>query len=567
VLQNPGITKPAGHVGPADQSGLAQPEPRRFSVAGIPPSGLAFLALTATISLLWSCSRLILWDEFFVLWTDSVSSIGEIVHIERTWPLYADPLAYHLMAHAAIRLFGAGAFAIRIPSLLGFLLMQICLFFFVRRIAGERAGVAALALPAISGWLFYSQEGRSYGLLLGLFGLAIVSWQTATRYETKRAFALIVLAVAIALALNTHYFGVLLLIPLTAAEFFRIFERRRLDLPVLASIGAGSAGILFVVPFMRAAMEFRANHLRHGNVRLQTVGSAFVNLLTCVPQEERTEAILLAIIAISALAVLWGFLRLLRARAIQLPACEAVLLIALCALPFFGYLLASLTSHTFEPRFVVGSLFGTAALLAISLSPAFRREPAWNDALLLLFLSLGVLGVVHILAARISSKHDLSALTVTPQIKQALLSSPSQQLYFQNVEVFEFANYYEPDPDIRSRMTLVYSRDQEMRWNHMDTSSLHATHMRNFTPFKIVPYESLTTQPGDHLFVNYGGDLGPDFTRTDKALAAAHANVKSSTLHFNARSCRFAFFREPRQLRVLHNCSLICRANGQSLLE
>jgi len=37
--------------------------------------------------------------------------------------------------------------------------------------------------------------------------------------------------------------------------------------------------------------------------------------------------------------------------------------------------------------------------------------------------------------------------------------------------------YYEPDANVRSHLALVYSRDEEMRWNHFDTSSLIVLHM------------------------------------------------------------------------------------------
>src|ERR1017187_2030449 len=228
--------------------------------AKLPAAAIIFLILTAAISLLWSHYKLLWGDELFVLHTDRVSSLAQLVRVQRVWPVAIDPLAYHLLAHFAIRLLGAGAFAIRLPSLLGYLLMQICLFFFVRRIAGERAAVFALAFPALTPTLYYSAEGRPYGLLLGFCALTMVCWQAATRRETKRTAALIALAMAIALVLNTHYFGVLLLVPLCAAECCRAFQRRRLDLPMLASIGAGMAGIAFTLPFLKAAAEFRLHN-------------------------------------------------------------------------------------------------------------------------------------------------------------------------------------------------------------------------------------------------------------------------------------------------------------------
>lgn len=101
----------------------------------MPLSGIVFLALTAILSLLWSRSSLLAWDEYLSLWTDRLPSLAQIVHVQRNYPISLDPLFYHMVAHAAIRVFGAGPFAMRLPSLIGFLMMQVCLFFFVRRIA------------------------------------------------------------------------------------------------------------------------------------------------------------------------------------------------------------------------------------------------------------------------------------------------------------------------------------------------------------------------------------------------------------------------------------------------
>jgi hypothetical protein len=499
-----------------------RPQVQRLAIAGIPPAAIVILLLSTAASLLWSHCRLIWGDEFFVLWTDGVPSISQVVHIQRTFPISLDPLAYHALAHVAIRLFGPGAFALRLLSLLGFFLMQICLFVFVRRIAGERAGIFALAFPTLTGTFYYAVDGRPYGLLLGLFALAMVSWQAAARHESKRTVALVTLAAAIALALNTHYFGVLLLVPLGAAECFRSFQRRRLDLPVLASIGAGAAGILGVLPFLKAAAEFGANYYSQGHIDPWKIGSAFVETLTGIPLSDRGEAILLVFLVIASCFVLWSCVRQARGGTVQLPASEAVLLLALGALPFLGFLLARLGSHVFEVRYVLGAVVGITALVAIGLSPLFRRQRAWNDALLLLFSAVAVSCVAHVALAQIQSRAVLSALNLSPEIKAAILASPDKQLYIQHLGLFEFASCYEPDPDLRSRMTLVYSKDQEIHWGHMDMASLIALHMRNFTSFHIVPYESLTTQPGDRIFVNYRGLY---WSWTDQAFAAAHAKV------------------------------------------
>ena len=103
------------------------------------------------------------------------------------------------------------------------------------------------------------------------------------------------------------------------------------------------------------------------------------------------------------------------------------------------------------------------------------------------------------------------------------MDSPSKQLYFQDITSFLVASYYEPDPQIRARMVLVYSEEQELRWLHMDTVSLTALHLSNFTHFTIVPYESVTTQSGDHIFVDF---KTPGWDWTNQAFAATYAIQK-----------------------------------------
>ena len=64
--------------------------------------------------------------------------------------------------------------------------MQVCLFFFVRNMAGDRAGAVAAAFPALTATLFYSAEGRPYGLLLGMYALALLCWQMARAVAGSR---------------------------------------------------------------------------------------------------------------------------------------------------------------------------------------------------------------------------------------------------------------------------------------------------------------------------------------------------------------------------------------------
>jgi len=282
------------------EPGAPGPDPRTRAATSarttrkLPLAAILFLLLTATISLTWTHYKLLSQDEIFSLHTDFLGSISRIIDVQRTTPISLDPLVYHLLSHFSAYPFGPHAFALRFPSFLGYLLMQLCLFFIVRRISGERPAVLALAFPALTATLFYSAEGRPYGLLLGLYALTLLAWQTAIhRPQTLSSFAkgggsasapaqsiriattpggpsfrafakgwgaFLLLATTIGLTLNTHYFGILLLIPLCAAELFRTLHRRRIDIPVVVAIALGMAAVGFPLPFQKATGDFRQPH-------------------------------------------------------------------------------------------------------------------------------------------------------------------------------------------------------------------------------------------------------------------------------------------------------------------
>jgi hypothetical protein len=71
-------------------------------------------------------------------------------------------------------------------------------------------------------------------------------------------------------------------------------------------------------------------------------------------------------------------------------------------------------------------------------------------------------------------------------------------------------------------MTLVYSSQEELRWNHHDTMALTAMHMQHFTGLPIVSYESLKATPAEHIFLlqHSGWDW------TDQAFAAGSARLR-----------------------------------------
>jgi len=485
---------------------------------------ILMIGLTAAVSLLWSHNKLFSQDEMYEFQTDNVPSLRGLLHVQRTSPVSLDPPVYHAFSHMAMRGFGAGEFSQRLPAFLGFLLMQVCLFFLVRRLAGERAGAVAATFPALTATLYYSAEGRPYGFLLGLYALALLCWINAAEATgNSRRWALAGLFIAIAVTLNTHYFGILLVVPLAAAELWKTAERQRFDWPVLAALLMGSAAIVFTLPFMKAAGKFKTHYYNNGSVGLHDITRAyrsiFVNYTSLPMAAQRIWAVVLVIFA---LALVWASWSAWHRQAPRISPASWVLLVVLAALPFAGYLLARYLTHSIEVRYVLGALIAISALLAVASARWLESDAVFSSVMVVMGVLLIAAGAVRIRAERARSAERLATLVLPDQAKHFFHDHPGHRLYVQNMGTFEEDRYYVPDPHVKARITLIYSDDQELRWNRHDTMALTAANLHRFTGLPIEPYEQVRERTGEQIFIlrHTGWDW------TDQALAADGAQVR-----------------------------------------
>jgi 4-amino-4-deoxy-L-arabinose transferase-like glycosyltransferase len=135
------------------------------------------------------------------------SMLARIPQSESTPPLY------YVLAWVWVRIFGAGEAGLRSLSALFGTATIVLLALIARRLAGDRAGLAAAALAAANPLLiWYSQEARAYALLVALCALSL--W--CLLREDWRGWA-----VAAALALATHYFAVFIVVPELAWVLWR----------------------------------------------------------------------------------------------------------------------------------------------------------------------------------------------------------------------------------------------------------------------------------------------------------------------------------------------------------
>jgi mannosyltransferase len=116
------------------------------------------------------------------------------------------PPAYYVVAWAWAKLFGTGEVGLRsLSALFGTATIPIA-FLLGRELVGRRTALIAAALCAFNPLLvWYSQEARSYALMILLTGLSLLAFLRALEEGTARRLAL--WAVAAIAAVATHYFA------------------------------------------------------------------------------------------------------------------------------------------------------------------------------------------------------------------------------------------------------------------------------------------------------------------------------------------------------------------------
>ena len=87
------------------------------------------------------------------------------------------PLGYYLIVRATRILPGNPLVTLRLPSIPGYLITLLGIYWFVRKRFPLTAGLAAVLLLTLCPFREYALEARSYTLLVGFLAISAVLWQ------------------------------------------------------------------------------------------------------------------------------------------------------------------------------------------------------------------------------------------------------------------------------------------------------------------------------------------------------------------------------------------------------
>jgi mannosyltransferase len=180
-------------------------------------------------------------DEVITVMRVIPGSFGQMLHEVKSSE--SNPPLYYVLAWGWTRAFGRDEWGVRsLSALVGTLTVPVG-YAIGRQLSGRRVGLILTALLAFNPMLiWYSQEARSYALLVFFGALSFLFFVRAL--DTRRGRDLAFWAVASALALGSHYFAFFAVGIEAAWLAVALRDRRRVVLPALVAVGAAGAALL-----------------------------------------------------------------------------------------------------------------------------------------------------------------------------------------------------------------------------------------------------------------------------------------------------------------------------------
>jgi len=428
----------------------------------------------------WLSAEKLLWyDEIFTYHTTLQPSLAAL------WDSLAggtdlNPPVYYLLARLSTAVFGTHEVALRLPAILGFGIMCLCAFVFVSRRTTPLFGLVALLLPmGTIAYSFYACEARPYGLVLGLCGVALILWQDAADGR-RRLWSAIALALCLTTAVATHYYAVLLLLPLGLGELVRWRNLGRLDWLIASALAVPLVPLAFLVPLIRSAQSHAAGF--EGKPGWDMLWKFYT---------EAFEHDLLPWVAVLALVAL-----LARREARQSQPSESatqtgarphevVALVALTALPLAGVILGKAVTGALYPRYVLAAIPGCTMLAALLAARFSSNCPRVGSAFLLVFV--GWIGVKHFYVVRdyraTPARHD----AICAEVRKA--AETDLPVVVSHPKTYLQLRHYAP-PSVAARLKYLSSPRRSLRHEGHDTMERALTALRPVAGLDVEEYDA-----------------------------------------------------------------------------
>jgi hypothetical protein len=457
-----------------------------------------------SILLLKASSRLFWYDELLTL---HVSNLHPFSLLWKALQAGVDgmPPGYYGLVQLARILPGDPHVTLRLPSILGYILSLLGVYWFARKRLPVSAGLTAVFLITLSPFRGYAVEARSYAVLVGFLAISAVLWQ---RINEKR-FMTPLFALFLTLAVSSHQLAVVAISSFAIAELVWSLLSRRIRW------GVWAACLLATCPFfmsLPSLLHYRAIFGQHFWARpgLSTAISTYDAYLGVAPKWAWSPFGVLTLCFVllvggSLLQMMRQFREGTREHECGLP--EIVLVSSFLIYPALLVVLTKLLGSGYTQR------YGWPAILGLVLGSVYLVRTIWlkSSSFYLLVALLMAFAVQGGRDFQTLYKEDLTRVdrrwTTLAELSRSETSMPvvigSPHDYLEAVE-------YAP-PELYDRLVYVVDADIATRLLETDTAEKTNRLLAQFIPLHVE--ELALFQAAHQKFILYSGGSLDWFTR------------------------------------------------------
>lgn len=438
---------------------------------------IALVCVAYTGAAVIAATQKALWfDELFTFHVAQLSGFGAI------WSALAQgvdnhpPLDYWLR-HVFMQWFGTSEVVFRLPSIVAFGVAFLCLVRFVARRSSPSCGIFAGLILLSTQSHRYAYEGRAYAWLIAFGSLSLLCWQLATE---KKRIVLVGLSVSLAAAFYSHYYGVLLFVPLVLGEIWRSFERRRIAWSIWVAFALGIAPLVALLPLIKAAKQYAPGFWSPVDAR--TLVDIYSNIFGA--------SALVLMVLLCWLVLKRGSHSPVTDVPQAPPAYEIAAALGYLLLPFVCYLMAKTVTGALLSRYVVPAVIGGAVLSSWSIYRLGKNTGLAIPAGVICLLVTGAVTWVDAYKQVVKKPGIEQRLK---ELSQYVPADAREPVVIANpIEFVQWSHY--AGVDLRPRLVYVASIEDSMSLNETDTLDRALLGVRSLLPARIVEYRQFAAQ-------------------------------------------------------------------------
>ena len=434
-------------------------------------------------------------DEFFTLKIASQHSLRDMwTIVQRAYE--TQPPLFYLIERMALALPAKKEVALRLPSILAFPCVLLCVFAYARKAGSElTACVCAFLLFSTSLFHTYLIDARPYALAVACIAFALVCYQRIPSPRWTLLFA-----TSLVLAESLHYLAVLGMAPLALAEGVLFLRTRRFRWQVWLALLFGFLPLIPALPLLSKSKALYGPHLFSRPVFSRVVqyyGAFFVT--------DRESG--LALFTVCVAAVVWWMVRgEIRASGgseeSRSNLVEGSLLLGLILLPFVTFVVVRVAHAGLLDRYVLISTIGIILGINCALSLIESRAAVLLLALFV-FMSVGLheerfwrQSGYDPLSDNISARSTDEFASVQKLIQSSgHLNLPV--VFDQAPLYFQLVNY--APPDWTKRLVYLTDEEKDLAFNGDDTTVRVLKAISSDFPVQLDDYTEFTRTHSEFL--------------------------------------------------------------------